>query len=156
MCGFFVLAILLSIAHANLAQQLHANIFSKISGNAAKPLYNSLFRCRGGGIGRRTGLKIPRRKACRFDSGPRHQEHLAPKKSTKTALLQRCAVFLFCEALFEWIQGPCNEIAHGRYSLTFFAINRHWWCWIWLARHVTADIRCLYRCRARLSNIFQQ
>ena len=26
----------------------------------------------GGGIGRRTGLKIPRREACRFDSGPGH------------------------------------------------------------------------------------
>ena len=29
--------------------------------------------CRGGGIGRRKGLKIPRSSApCRFDSGPRH------------------------------------------------------------------------------------
>ena len=26
----------------------------------------------GGEIGRRRGLKIPRRKACRFDSGPGH------------------------------------------------------------------------------------
>ena len=31
----------------------------------------------GGGIGRRTGLKIPRRKACRFDSGPGHHSSLA-------------------------------------------------------------------------------
>ena len=29
--------------------------------------------CPGGEIGRRRGLKIPRRKACRFDSGPGHQ-----------------------------------------------------------------------------------
>ena len=28
----------------------------------------------GGEIGRRRGLKIPRRKACRFDSGPGHQQ----------------------------------------------------------------------------------
>ena len=28
----------------------------------------------GGEIGRRRGLKIPRRKACRFDSGPGHHE----------------------------------------------------------------------------------
>ena len=30
--------------------------------------------CPGGEIGRRRGLKIPRRKACRFDSGPGHQQ----------------------------------------------------------------------------------
>ncbi len=29
-------------------------------------------RCPDGGIGRRTGLKIPRRKACQFDSGSGH------------------------------------------------------------------------------------
>jgi hypothetical protein len=29
--------------------------------------------CPGGEIGRRRGLKIPRRKACRFDSGLGHQ-----------------------------------------------------------------------------------
>ena len=37
--------------------------------------HNSRLRCRDGGIGRRTGLKIPRRKAFRFDSGSRHQIH---------------------------------------------------------------------------------
>jgi hypothetical protein len=30
--------------------------------------------CRGGGTGIRTGLKILRRKACGFDSRPRHQK----------------------------------------------------------------------------------
>ncbi len=34
---------------------------------------NTLHTCPGGEIGRRRGLKIPRRKACRFDSGPGHQ-----------------------------------------------------------------------------------
>jgi hypothetical protein len=33
-----------------------------------------LYGCPGGEIGRRRGLKIPRRKACRFDSGPGHQQ----------------------------------------------------------------------------------
>ena len=37
----------------------------------------SLLRCRDGGTGRRTGLKIPRRKAFRFDSGSRHQTQTA-------------------------------------------------------------------------------
>src|SRR3546814_13292985 len=32
-----------------------------------------ILECPGGEIGRRRGLKIPRRKACRFDSGPGHQ-----------------------------------------------------------------------------------
>ncbi len=34
---------------------------------------SDLLECPGGEIGRRRGLKIPRRKACRFDSGPGHQ-----------------------------------------------------------------------------------
>ena len=37
----------------------------------------SFLRCRDGGTGRRTGLKIPRRKAFRFDSGSRHQTQIA-------------------------------------------------------------------------------
>ena len=36
--------------------------------------YNSVFfTCPGGEIGRRRGLKIPRRKVCRFESDPGHQ-----------------------------------------------------------------------------------
>ena len=33
-------------------------------------------KCPGGEIGRRRGLKIPRRKACRFDSGPGHHNKI--------------------------------------------------------------------------------
>ncbi len=32
--------------------------------------------CPGGEIGRRRGLKIPRREACRFDSGPGHHHRI--------------------------------------------------------------------------------
>lgn len=38
----------------------------------------------GGEIGRRRGLKIPRRKACRFDSGPGHQHFAASRAALET------------------------------------------------------------------------
>ncbi len=41
-------------------------------------VYNSKSLSPGGEIGRRRGLKIPRRKACRFDSGPGHHRILEP------------------------------------------------------------------------------
>lgn len=50
--------------------------------------------CPGGEIGRRRGLKIPRRKACRFDSGPGHQKALKhspviskPRNANSSALI---------------------------------------------------------------------
>lgn len=39
-------------------------------------LQHTLHTCPGGEIGRRRGLKIPRRKACRFDSGPGHHKKI--------------------------------------------------------------------------------
>ena len=57
----------------------HADII-KFQKMAQSPLqrrgygYNSVFfTCPGGEIGRRRGLKIPRRKVCRFESDPGHQ-----------------------------------------------------------------------------------
>jgi hypothetical protein len=48
-------------------------------------------RCPGGEIGRRRGLKIPRRKACRFDSGPGHQRKSTHISVTLPALLDMVA-----------------------------------------------------------------
>ncbi len=42
--------------------------------------------CPGGGIGRRRGLKIPRRKVCRFESGPGHQ--IQKSRSFRSAFLR--------------------------------------------------------------------
>ena len=41
--------------------------------SAARAAHDAAHPCRSGEIGRRRGLKIPRRKVCRFESGLRHQ-----------------------------------------------------------------------------------
>ena len=48
--------------------------------------------CPGGGIGRRRGLKIPRRKVCRFESGPGHQ--IQKSRSFRSAFLRLIISFL--------------------------------------------------------------
>jgi len=44
-----------------------------IDASACAIICGFVAHCPGGEIGRRRGLKIPRRKACRFDSGLGHQ-----------------------------------------------------------------------------------
>ena len=46
--------------------------------------------CPGGETGRRRGLKIPRRKACRFESGPGHQIALFPCLTDSISFAKAC------------------------------------------------------------------
>ena len=50
-------------------------------------LYEGIPPCRCGGIGRRTGLKIPRRKSYGFD--PRHRYHVRRSKHRSVSALRR-------------------------------------------------------------------
>ena len=50
-------------------------------------LYEGIIPCRCGGIGRRTGLKIPRRKSYGFD--PRHRYHVRRSKHRSVSALRR-------------------------------------------------------------------
>ena len=50
-------------------------------------LYEGIAPCRCGGIGRRTGLKIPRRKSYGFD--PRHRYHVRRSKHRSVSALRR-------------------------------------------------------------------
>ena len=61
----------------------------KYYNNQCRKTNASLYKCRCGGTGRRTGLKILRlNKPCRFDSGHLHQKVVSMKVDTTFYLLK--------------------------------------------------------------------
>lgn len=71
----------------------------------------------GGEIGRRRGLKIPRRKACRFDSGPGHQLLVRQRSAQSTNPRQRKA-----SRVFSFRRSPATSGGdiRGRYPGAIF------------------------------------
>ena len=62
-------------------------------------LYEGIPPCRCGGIGRRTGLKIPRRKSYGFD--PRHRYHVRRSKHRSVSALRRKLHYVSSFFLFQ-------------------------------------------------------
>ena len=86
----------------------------------------------GGEIGRLRGLKIPRRKACRFESGPGHHlwkpSNHAGSKRTK-ANLHGLAFFLVCAA---WAGSFMDSTMYwsklSSRSVVMAVVLPGWWC----------------------------
>ncbi len=83
---------------------------SKVESGIIRLLHRT-HSCPGGGIGRRRGLKIPRRKVCRFESGPGHQ--IQKSRSFRSAFLR-----LHIPVLLN--HHPSRDHDHGRGGDAFY------------------------------------